>query len=273
MGSMQQTAAPHDASRIGPLLRRWRAARGKSQLDLAMASQVSQRHLSFVESGRSIPSRDMVLTLAAALDVPLRERNTLLLAAGYAPAFHEGNWDAPEMASVDAALQRMLRQQEPYPALVLDRHWNVIRTNHAAPRLFGRFIDLDAVPKPRNLLRLIFDPAGLRPHIADWETLARALIGRVHREAVGGMLDAATRRLLADLARFPGMDPAWQHPEPMSSMPAVPIGLIEGGEIVRYFSMVCTVGTPQAVLTQEFRLECMFPADKESEARHLAMLA
>jgi transcriptional regulator with XRE-family HTH domain len=255
------------------MLRRWRSARGQSQLDLALASQVSQRHLSFIESGRSVPSRDMVLTLADALDIPFRERNTLLLAAGYAPAFSEGTWDAPDMAIVDAALERMLRQQEPYPALVLDRHWNVIRTNRAAPRLFGRFVDLDAMPQPRNLLRLLFDPAGLRPHIAEWETLARALFGRVHREAVGGLLDEPTRRLIADLARFPGVDPNWRRPEPVSSMPAVPIGLIAGDAVLRYFSMVCTVGTPQTVLTQEFRLECMFPADAESEARHRAMLA
>ena len=270
---MSQSAAMREADQIGPMLRRWRSARGKSQLDLALASQVSQRHVSFIESGRSVPSRTMLLTLADALDVPFRERNTLLLAAGYAPANPEGDWDVPEMASIDAALERMLRQQEPYPAIVLDRHWNVIRTNTAAPRLFGRFLDLDTVPRPRNLLRLLFDPAGLRPHIEDWETLARAMIGRVHREAVGGMLDAPTRQLLADLARYPGVDPAWRNPEPVSSLPTMPIGLVEQGAVTRYFSMICTVGTPQTVLTQEFRLECMFPADAESDARHLAMLA
>jgi transcriptional regulator with XRE-family HTH domain len=270
---MLTTAADQGRMHVGPMLRQWRSARGRSQLDLALASQVSQRHVSFIENGRSVPSKAMLLKLAEALDVPFRERNALLVAAGYAPTYAEGAWDAPEMASVEAALGRMLRQQEPYPALVLDRHWNVVRTNTVAPTLFGRFIDLERFPRPRNLLRLVFDPDALRPHIADWEELARALIGRVHREAVGRTLDAPTRQLLQDLTRYPGVDPDWRNPGQASSRPTVPLGLIHDGAVIRYFSMVCSVGTPQTILAQEFRIECMFPADAESEALHHGLIA
>ena len=268
---------PHAAHRtdatVGPLIRQWRTARGRSQLDLAPASNGSQRHLSFIESGRSRPSRPMLLNLAEVLDVPLRERNTLLLAAGYAPVYADGAWDAPEMARVNTAIDRMLRQHAPYPALVMDRHWNVLRTNDAAPRLFGRFIDLGAFPKPRNLLRLVFDPHGLRPHLEDWDRLAPTLIGRVHREAVGRVIDDGTRRLLDDLMRYPGVQPQWQRPEAASSLPTTPLGLRHADGPIRYFSMVSTIGTPQTVLTQELRLECMFPADEASDQRHLALMA
>jgi transcriptional regulator with XRE-family HTH domain len=270
---MTGSKAMRRANHVGPILRRWRAARGQSQLDLALASHVSQRHVSFVESGRSLPSRPMILRLADALDVPFRERNTLLLAAGYAPLYEEADWAAPELAGVNAALDRMLRQQEPYPAIVMDRHWNVIRTNDAAPKLFGRFVDLDRFARPRNLLRLVFDPDGLRPHLADWEDVARSLIGRLHREAVGGLLDEGAERLLHDLLRYPGVQSGWQRPEASSSLPTVPLGFIHDGAVTRYFSMICSVAAPQTILTQEFRLECLFPADAESEARHMRMMA
>jgi len=119
---MLDTAADQGRTHVGPLLRQWRSARGRNQLDLALESQVSERHVSFIETGRSVPSKATLLTLADALDVPFRERNALLVAAGYVPTYAQGAWDASEMASVEAALGRMLRQQEPYPALVLDRH-------------------------------------------------------------------------------------------------------------------------------------------------------
>ena len=141
-------------------MRYWRQERGKSQLDLSLDTGISQRHLSFVESGRSVPSRDFLSIVSDALNIPLRERNVLLLASGYAPLYGEQSMDADQMAIVTRAIDRMLQQHEPHPALVLDRHWNVIRTNQAAPRFFGLFVDLEARPKPRNLLDLMFDPAG-----------------------------------------------------------------------------------------------------------------
>src|ERR1700733_11641728 len=132
---------------LGNLLRHWRHQRGKSQLDLSLDTGISQRHLSFVESGRSVPSRDLLLIVSETLDVPLRERNVLLLASGYAPIYNERTWEAPEMGVVTKAIDRVLNQQEPHPALVLDRYWNVIRTNDAAPRFFGSFLDLEARKK------------------------------------------------------------------------------------------------------------------------------
>jgi transcriptional regulator with XRE-family HTH domain len=147
---------------LGAFLRYWRQQRGKSQLDLSLDTGVSQRHISFVESGRSVPSRELLLSLAKTLDVPLRERNILLLASGYAPVYLESTWDAPEMAVVNRVIDLMLRQHEPHPALVLDRYWNVLKTNDASPRFFVSFVDLSKRQKPRNLLHLMFDPDGMK---------------------------------------------------------------------------------------------------------------
>src|SRR4029077_2499773 len=177
----QSTAA---VPQLGELLRYWRQQRGKSQLDLSMDTGISQRHLSFVESGRSSPSRDFLSVVSDALNIPLRERNLLLLASGFAPQYSEQSMDAEQMTIVTRAINRMLEQNEPHPALVLDRYWNVIRTNEAAPRFFGSFVDLEARPKPRNLLDLMFDPEGMRPFVEEWEMVAAGLLQRVRREAV-----------------------------------------------------------------------------------------
>lgn len=230
-----------------------------------MDLDVSQRHISFVESGRSSPSRALLLGVANALDVPLRDRNGLLLAAGYAPMYAEPAWDAAEMRAVHKALARMLRQHEPYPALVMDRHWNVLMTNDAAPRLFGRMVDLRRHPKPRNLLRLMFDPHGLRPCVANWDAVAAGLFQRVHREAVGGVLDDVMRALIDELLAFPGVSPDWRKADVPGTSPVVPIRFVHDGRTSQWFSMVSTVGTPQAVSAQELRVECMFPADVASE--------
>jgi transcriptional regulator with XRE-family HTH domain len=251
----------------GVLLRQWRGIRGKSQLALAVEAGVSQRHISFVESGRSTPSRQMILDLAEALDVPLRERNALLVAAGYAPVYAEAPLDEPMMERIDAALRQMLRQHEPFPALVLDRHWNVLRTNDATPRFFGCFIDIAARPRPRNQLHLMFDPAGMRPFVANWGETAKALLARVNREALG-VVDTETRRLLDALSRYPGVEAAWRAPVQASALPMIPLAFTKDGLTLRYFSLITTVGTPQAIAAQELRLECMFPADRETEATH-----
>jgi len=257
----------------GALLRQWRDLRGRSQLDLALDAGVSQRHVSFVERGRSMPSRRMLLDLAQALAVPLRERNTLLLAAGYAPIYPDDPWDAPALSRIMGALHRMLRQNEPFPAIVLDRHWNVRLANDAAPRFFGCFIDMSRRPAPRNLLHLLFDPAGLRPFLADWPAAARMLLARVRREALGQFADAATRQLVGELAGYPGVDPAWQAAVPDPAGPMIPLGFVKDGVTLRYFSLVTTVGTPQAVAAEELRLECMMPADDETERAHASFVA
>jgi len=261
---------------LGDLLRYWRDVRGMSQLDLSLEAGVSQRQISFIESGRSVPGRDTLLVLAQTLDVPLRERNALLLAAGYAPMYSEAPWNAQEMHSVVRALERVVRQHEPFPAMVMDRHWNVLMTNDAAPRFFNHFIDLASREAPRNMLHLIFDPQGMRPFVADWDNVARSLLQRVHRESVGYVLDGKTRHLLDELLAYPDVPRGWKThhgPSTTPTMPVIPMGFVSEGVVLRYFSMVTTVGAPQNVAAQELRLECMFPADDETEARHQQLLA
>lgn len=255
-------------SPAGVLLRQWRDIRGKTQLDLSFDAGVSQKHISFVESGRSTPSRQMLLDLAQALDVPLRERNELLMAAGYAPLYSDRGFDAPIMHSIGKALQRMLRQQEPFPALVMDRHWNVLMTNEAAPELFSCFVDLAARPRPRNLLHLIFDPNGMRPFVANWPETARGLLARVYREALGHVIDERTKSLLEELSQYPGVKAEWRAPSPGTTLPMIPLTLVKDGVTLSYFSMITSVGTPQTVTAEELRLECMFPADDETETAH-----
>ncbi|WP_375460797.1 helix-turn-helix domain-containing protein [uncultured Enterovirga sp.] len=258
---------------LGVLLRGWRGVRGRTQLELSFESGISQRHISFVETGRSIPGRRTLMELAQALDVPFRERNALLLAAGYAPVYAESAWDAPEMGSLNAALQRMLRQHDPYPAIVMDRYWNVVMANDAAPRFFGSFIDMSARKGPRNMLLLIFDPEGMRPFVHDWDSVARALVERVRREAVGRVIDEPTKELLASLMSYPNVRADWDRSGPVGPTPVIPLGFVKDGLVLNYFSIVSTVGTPQTITAQELRIECMFPADHATEARHAAIMA
>ncbi len=225
-------------SELGVLLRHWRDVRGKSQLDLSLDTGVSQKQISFVESGRSAPSRSTLTAIAQALDIPLRDRNTLLLAAGYAPIFSDSPWDSIEMKSVTDALKRILRQHEPFPALVMDRYWNVLMTNECAPRFFNCFIDMTARKGPRNMLHLMFDPKGMRPFIANWQDVD------------------------------PDVNSEWKNPVALSFMPVIPMSFVKDDQLLNYFSMVTTVGTPQTVAAQEMRIECMFPADETTETRH-----
>ena len=262
MGTQSIPAVPQ----LGELLRYWRQERGKSQLELSMDTGISQRHLSFVESGRSSPSRDFLSIVSDALNIPLRERNVLLLASGFAPQYSEQSLDAGQMAVVTRAVDRMLQQHEPHPALVLDRYWNVVRTNKAAPRFFGSFVDLEARPKPRNLLDLMFDPVEMRPFVEDWEKVAAGLLQRVRREAVGQLLDAKLQDLLKRLREYPGVVALKPPHAPQS--PVLPIVFRRGKERFSYFSLITTVGTPQCITAQELRVECMFPTDGgESEPR------
>jgi transcriptional regulator with XRE-family HTH domain len=245
------------ASPVGTLMQHWRRERRMSQLHLAGEAGVTQRHVSFVESGRTQPSREMVLTLARALDVPLRERNQLLLAAGYAPHYRETGLDDDTMTAVRAALERVLEQQEPYPAVVMDRHWNITDANHAANALFGELLDGD-LPGPANVVRLMF--TRLRPYVANFELTGEGLIARVHREAVGGIPDPRTTALLDEVLAEPGIPKSWRTPDFAATVsPILPIHFVKGGLDVSYFSLVTTVGTPQDVTLQEIRVECFFP--------------
>jgi transcriptional regulator with XRE-family HTH domain len=260
-----------EAPPVGRLLKHWRHVRRKSQLTLALDANISPRHLGFIEIGRARPSRDMVLTLAQALDVPLRERNDLLLAAGFAPIYHETALSDPALAQARYALDSILRQQEPFPAVVMDRHWNVLVTNEAASRFFDLLLESsdDAAP---NILRMMFDPRKVRPFVTNWNAVAEALIQRVHREAVGGAPDAATTRLLTELLAFPDVPQHWSTPDhTINAAPVLPIEFAKGDLVMRYFSTVTTLGTPQDITLQEIRIECFFPADRETDERARAM--
>lgn len=250
---------------LGDLLRYWRQQRGKSQLDVSLDAGISQRHISFVESGRSVPSRELLLLLSQTLDIPLRERNALLLSSGYAPMYDESAWNAPEMAVVTRAIDRMLLQQEPHPALLMDRYWYILKTNKAAPRFFGSFVDLSLRPKPRNLLHLMFDPDGMRPFIEDWERVASGLLQRVYRESIGHVVDAKTIDLLNELKRYPGV-------KDLSAVqknqgPVLPVTFVKNKKRSTYFSLITTVGTPECIPAQELRIESMFPADSTEEQK------
>ncbi|HKS07656.1 MAG TPA: helix-turn-helix transcriptional regulator [Gemmatimonadaceae bacterium] len=246
---------------FGTLLKEWRRVRRKSQLDVALEADISPRHLSFVESGRSAPSREMVQLLTETLDVPLRERNSLLVAAGYAPMYNEGALESSELTQVRRALARLLEHQEPYPAVVLDRQWNIVQTNRAAPKLFSHFIELS--PGPVNLLKTMFDPARMRPWVANWDVVAQTLMRRVYREAVGGVPDARTLALLDELQRIPG-SPA-PSAASTSELPFFPVEFRKGALRLSFFSMVTTVGAPLDITAQELRIEAFFPADDETE--------
>jgi transcriptional regulator with XRE-family HTH domain len=249
-----------------------------SQLDLALAAGVSTRHLSFLETGRSRPSREMLLALSAVLDVPLRERNTLLQAAGFAAVYRETSLDDPQMAGIRHALELILRQHEPFAAVAMDRHWDVLMTNEAYGRFMGMLAPGLSLPVPftlaaaprLNALRLVFDPQGLRPHILGWPRLARELLMRVHREAAAGEVSAA---LLSDLLSYPGVPDDWREPD-LSAPPALvlPVELRVGEWTVRFFSTLTTLGAPQDVTLQELRIESFHAADAATDQLVRAMV-
>ncbi|HEY9641249.1 MAG TPA: helix-turn-helix domain-containing protein, partial [Coleofasciculaceae cyanobacterium] len=212
----QRTHAPdHQLDPFGLLLKQWRSQRGLSQLDLAITSQVSQRHISFLESGRAKPSREMVLQLAEVLEIPLRQQNLLLTAAGFAPIHAETDLSAPEMSAIRKALDFMLRQQEPYPAIVVDRYWNLLLTNNAATRLLTTFIAPEQLHThfyrdgKVNLMRVMFHPQGLRPFVVNWEDFSGHLLQRLHREAIADGESEQSRALLDELMSYPGIAETW----------------------------------------------------------------
>jgi transcriptional regulator with XRE-family HTH domain len=261
MAQTQSLSAP--VSSIGNLLQSWRKTRNLSQLALANEADVSPRHICFLETGRAKPSRDMVVLLATVLDVPLRERNALLLAAGFAPMYSEASLNAPELAPVRAALDAILRQQEPFPAVVMNRHWDILDTNGAAKRFFG-FLLGERAHGPANVLRLLFDPQLVRPFVSNWDAVAESLVQRVHREAVGGVPDAITTELLREILSYPGVPRRLARPnlaQPL--LPVLPVRFRKDGQEFDFFSTVTTLGTPQDVTLQEVRIECFFPANAD----------
>ena len=253
-------------SAFGPRLRWWRTNRGQSQLALAGAAEISQRHLSFLESGRTAPSRDMVLRLGAALDVPLRQQNALLLAAGFAPLWRESALAAPELAQVMRALDHMLEQQEPYPAFVVDRRWNLLRANRGAVRMTEFLLGPPADPAaPVNLADALMSPAALRPLIVNWEEVALYFLRGVQADALADGT-AETAELARRLAAYPDAGALARTVPAEPHGPVLTIHFRKGDTSLRLFTTIATLGTAHDVTLQEIRIESFFPADAESAA-------
>ena len=243
-------------------LKTWRARRGYSQLALAGRTDISQRHLSFLELGRASPSREMVDRLANALAIPLRQHNALLLAAGFAPEWQQRALGAPDMAEVTRALDFMLAQQEPYPAVVVDRHWNLIKANPGAVRLVEFLVGPIAPGTAINLADALVAPDVLRPHLANWAEVVRHFIRSVEADAAADGL-AETAALLDRLMKYKGVRTALSIANANAAAgPVLPMHFRKGAAELRLFTTIATLGTPQDITLQELRIECFFPMDE-----------
>lgn len=261
---MSQAFASHDA--FPGLLKTWRSKRRLSQLELALQSGVSQRHLSFLESGRAKPSRTMIMQLSESLEVPLRERNDWLVAAGFAPMFRARPLDDPQMTQIMSAVRLMLKNHEPYPALAVDRAWNIRLSNQPFENL-GTILGPDLWQRlgggERNLMRLFFHPNGVRPWVKNWTSIAPLLWHRAQREAetLGG---TEMKAILSDLAQYQDAETLWSA-EDAALVPVLPLTMEKDGLHVSFFTVIATFGTAQDVTADELRIESFFPADEATE--------
>jgi len=251
---------------VGDLLREWRAVRGLSQLDLALQSGFSARHISFIETGRTTPSRQALLVLAETLDVPLRDRNRLLEAGGYAHLYRQTPLAADEMRHLRGVLQFILDRHEPYGAVVLDRYSNVLISNAAATRMLAGLVDASLLGGTPNLLRMTFHPLGLRASIVNWEEVSRQLLRRAERELGEVSGDNIATELLTELRGHAGRALEGQPVPAGTADLLLPVHIKRGAFEVRLFSTIMTLGTPRDVTLQELRIETFFPADEASEA-------
>jgi transcriptional regulator with XRE-family HTH domain len=245
---------------VGQLLREWRERRRISQLDLSIQADISARHLSFVETGRSRPTPGMILRLSEQLDVPLRERNALLLAGGYAPAYPEHSLDEPELTRLRAALRQILTGHEPYPALVVNRWWEMLDGN-AAIAVLTEGCDPALLTSPVNALRVSLHPDGMAPRIANLAEWRAHILERLHRQ-VHTTRDPRLAELHAELAAYPGG--VTERPE-LTDV-AVPLRLRRGDQELAFFSMTAIVGAPLDVTVAEVAIESFYPADAETAA-------
>ena len=253
------TATTESRPGVGGLLRNWRQRRRLSQLDLANEAAVSARHLSFVENGRSRPSRELVLHLAEHLGVPLRERNTLLLAAGYAPSYGRTPLEDEAMTPVREALDQVLAGHEPFPAIVVDRHWDVVSANRPALGIMTNGVASHLLEPPVNALRVTLHPDGLAPNIENFAEYAAHLVDRLRREAQA----YADDRLLAlhdEMCAYPGVAGS-ASPGDTARQVFVPLVLRTGEGVLTFFSMLATFGTARDITVEELAVESFFPAD------------
>ena len=257
---------------FGEQLKDWRGLRGLSQLDLAIRAEVSQRHISFIETGRSQPSREMVVHLGTILEVPPREQNVLLTAAGYAPRFSETPLE--ELDAISEVLQFMLQAHMPYMALVVDRQWNVVAANEATMSFASKLLAGSpfAVEPPLNVMRVNFHPEGLRPHMVDWEVTAAALLRRLRRDAGTYPSDGSIQELLAEVLEYPEVAELQRQPYVGEGTDLlVPATYIIDDEPVSLFTTIAIVGDAHDLTLAELRLETFWPVDEESAKRWAKM--
>lgn len=257
-----------DETSFGGLLRDWRRRRRFSQQELSLRCRVSTKHLSFLETGRSNPSREMVLDLAESLQVPLRERNVLLTAAGYSPQYGQTPLDAPEMEAVRGAIQQVLDGHEPYPALAVDRYWNIMHMN-AAAALFAADVDPGLMGPPPNVYRLSLHPDGLASRVVNFAEVADHLLARL-RHDVAVSADPQLAALLREVEDYPTVR-ALSRPQLQRGQVVVPIQLRHPEGTLSLFSTVATFGTPVDVTVDELALETFFPVDRDTARRLRAM--
>ena len=265
MHTTTATADRQPVSAVGHLLREWRSSRGMSQLDLAMQAGFSARHVSFIETGRTQPSRQALLVLAETLEVPLRERNRLLEAGGYAHVYRQTPLAAEEMAHIRGVLQFILDRHKPYAAIVLDRYSNCLMGNGASEQLVAALVDASLLAEHMNHLRLLFHPLGVRRWIVNWDEVSRTMLARAERE-LGESKDDEATALLSELHNYTGCSPRQHVSSPLSATDLLlPIHIRRDDLELRLFSTIMTLGTPQDVTLQELRIETFFPADEASE--------
>ncbi|WP_239467846.1 helix-turn-helix domain-containing protein [Microvirga arvi] len=264
-----KTASPQTVNstpHLGDFLREWRQRRRMSQMDLALEAEISTRHLSFLETGRSQPSREMVLLLAEKLDMPLRERNIMLVSAGYAPVYSQRSLDDPALASMRQAVDLVLRGHDPYPALAVDRHWSLVSANDALVSLIGD-VDPALMKPPVNVLRLSIHPAGLARRIVNFTEWRNHLVHRL-RGQVDATGDAALAALIEELRSYPTPDAAARGPKAGHDYAGivVPLQLLTEEGVLTLFSTTTIFGTPVDVTLSELAIEAFFPADPETVA-------
>jgi transcriptional regulator with XRE-family HTH domain len=253
---------------VPALLKHWRGCRGLSQLDLALSADVSSRHVSFLETGRAKPSREMVLRLGTTLDVPLREQNEMLRAANFAPEFSEPKLGEGLSPAIDNAITRMMAKHEPYPMVVLDHHYDIVRSNDTAARMVaGLVADAAALQPPLNIFRLLFDQRLARTAVADWQTTARAMVLRLHRESLARPGNAALAALVESLFEYPDVPESWRHPDfSLASEPVLALRLRYRDTQLSFLTTVTVFDAPQNITVQELRIESYFPLDEITDA-------
>lgn len=251
---------------FGPILRHWRESSRLSQLDLALQADISSKHVSFLETGRNRPSREMILRLSNALNLPLRDRNLMLSAAGFAGAYSEYSLESPAFNQVDEALRRILDKHEPYPAIVMDADWSILRLNSGALALSTMFV-ADASSVSNNALELLFSERGLQPFVVDWETLSATLMMRLFRETVGTDNNNYKHKLFSKLEEMPNTPQNWRElANRLPSGPTIDLALKKGDLQCQFFTTVTSFGTPQDITLQELRIESYFPSDDATRA-------